>query len=147
MATPRVLGWRIAATEAALANGYMFLRGIPLPDTAPYRDHSQRVSKTTGGQARHGYKNVRLFWEILDRAQANRLRTIVQAGLDDAGYVYLTIDRNNGIAGGPDWIDVRGRPYMPDFDPSQIAGATGTVHQRVELFVNNLTIVNDPATF
>ena len=148
MSTPIRLGWRIASTEAGLARGNFKVRNIPPPDSAPYRGYSHRVSKTTGGQARHGYKNVRFFWEVLDRGQAAALKRVIQAGLDDAGLLFLTIDRNDGDAGGIDWIDVSGRPYMPDFDPSTpIASASRTAHERIELFVNNLTIVNDPASF
>jgi hypothetical protein len=59
----------------------------------------------------------------------------------------MTIDRANGTGSGPDWIDVSGKPHMPDFDPSRFVGATNIVHQNMELFLNNLTIVNDPAHF
>ena len=138
----------MASTEAGLTNNGLFAQKFPPPTSAVYRDYSTRVSQSTGGQARHGYKNVRLFWEVLDRRQALLLRTTIQAGLDATGVVFWTIDRANGTSGGPDWIDVSGKPYMPDFDPSTpIASATAVAHSRVELYINNLTIVNDPATF
>lgn len=148
MTNPARIGWRIALTEAGLNLGWFFARGLPPPTNAPYHDYSTRVSHSEGGQSRHGYKNVRMFWETLTRGQASNLRTVLQAGLDSGtGLIFLTIDRANGSGSGPDWIDVSGRPHMPDFDPSRFAGATNIVHQNVELFLNNLTIVNDPALF
>ncbi len=148
MSGPRINGWRISSTEAQLVRGLFFAYGFPHPTSAPYRDYSVRASQSEGGQVRHGYKNVRLFWDVLTRPQALFLRNIIQEGLDDAGFIYLTIDRANGTAGGVDWIDVRGRPHMPDFDPSTpIVTATGIVHRNIELYVNNIFIVNDPAWF
>ena len=147
MSEPRKLGWRIATTEAGLASGYFFAMGLEVPTNAPYHDYSTRVGQSTGGQARHGYKNVRCYWERLDRREARMLREAVQAGLDLTGTIFLTIDRANGSGDTFDWIDVSGKPHMPDFDPSRFGGATNIMHENVELFVNNLTIINDPASF
>lgn len=147
MSAPRKLGWRIATTEAGLASGYLFALGISPPTNAPYRPYSVRVGRSTGGQARHGYKNVRMFWANLDRVEARILKEIVEAGIALTGEIYLTVDRADGDSDTFDWIDVRGKPHTPDFDPSRFAGASDIVHENIELFTNNLTIVNDPASF
>jgi len=149
MSKPPVrFGWRIATTEAGLSTGWFFALKLTPPTNAPFHDYSVRVSHSEGGQARHGYNNVRLFWETLSRGQGNTLRTVLQASLDSSSKrVFMTIDRANGTGAGPDWIDISGKVHMPDFDPSQFAGATGIVHQNVELFLNNVTIINDPAIF
>jgi len=81
----------------------------------------------------------------LDTKQSNALREVIQAGLDDAGYVYLTLDRSNGTASGRDWIDVYGRPQMPDFRPAANSG--GKLHNSVTFVLNAIVIVNDPASF
>ncbi len=148
MGVPQRLGWRMATTEAGLATNWLFAQRFPPPTSAVYRDYSTRVSQSTGGQVRHGYKNVRIFWEILDRTQALFLRTTVQGSLDVGGLMYWTIDRANGTSGGPDWIDISAKPYMPDFDPTTpIASASAIAHRNIELFLNSITIVNAPAVF
>ena len=138
---------RIAATENGLAKGYLVAIGIPAPDTENYRDHSVRKPKSNGAIGRHGYKSVTWRWNVMDPKQSKRLRTAIQAGLDGTGVLYLTIDRNNGENNDRDWIDVYGYPHMPEFVSSAtVAGASGRLHDGIELVVNNLTIVNDPST-
>lgn len=142
------LGWRIASTEAGLQTGAFFARRIPPPHTFEYKDFSVRTPQSQGGQTRHGYKNITIIWDSLTLQQANALREVIQAGLDDAGYVYVTLDRSNGTASGRDWIDVYGRPEMPDFQPrAPVAGSNGILYGQTKLFVNALVIVNDPASF
>lgn len=139
------LGWRIASTEAGLQIGAFFARGIPPPDVSDYRDYSERKPQSQGGQARHGYKNITLVWNRLDTKQSNALREVIQAGIDNVGDVYLTLDRSNGSASGRDWIDVYGKPQMPDFEV--VANSGGKMHGNVEFVLNAITIVNDPASF
>lgn len=142
------LGWRVASTEAGLQTGAFFARRIPPPNTFEYKDYTVRNPQSQGGQSRHGYKNITILWDVLTPKQANALRDVIQAGLDDAGYVYLTLDRSNGEASGRDWIDVYGRPEMPDFQPqAPVAGADGIVYGTTSFFLNALVIVNDPASF
>jgi hypothetical protein len=142
------LGWRLASTEAGLQKGNFFVWKIPPPSTFEYKDYSTRMPQSQGGQSRHGYSSITILWEGLDTAQSHALRFIVEAGLNDAGFVYLTIDRSNGNASGRDWIDVRVRPEMPDFRPrAPVAGSNGILHDQVRFFGNDLFIVNDPASF
>ena len=139
------LGWRIASTEAGLQTGAFFARGIPPPDVFEYRDYSERRPQSQGGQSRHGYKNTTLVWNSLDIKQSNALREVIQAGIDDVGNVYLTLDRSNGSASGRDWIDVYGKPQMPDFRPQP--NSSGRLHGSVSFVLNAIVIVNDPASF
>ena len=44
-----------------------------------------------------------------------------------------------------DWIDVYGKPQMPDFRP--IANSSGKLHGSTTFVLNALVIVNDPASF
>lgn len=139
------LGWRIASTEAGLQTGAFFARRIPPPDNFEYKDYSVRVPQAQGGESRHGFKNITVFWEDLDIRQSQALREVIQAGIDAVGDVYLTLDRSNGTASGRDWIDVRGKPAMPDFLPQ--TNSSGQLHGSVKFFLNALVIVNDPASF
>lgn len=142
------LKFRISLTEAGLAKGMSFLRNIPPPDSPIYNDHSAKVGKGQGGQARHGFATATVLWDALSPDQSYELRTLVQNALDGLGVIYLTIDRSNGTSPGPDWIDVYGVPYMPDIAPGRTRGKRrGVIHNSIQLFVNDLTIVNDPAVF
>lgn len=145
MTVMSVLGWRIASTEAGLQTGALFARGIPPPDVFEYKDYSERRPQSQGGQSRHGYKNITVVWNRLDTKQSNALRAVIQTGIDDAGFVYLTLDRSNGTASGWDWIDVYGYPQMPDFRP--IEDSSGRMHGSVNFVLNAIVIVNDPASF
>ncbi len=145
MTVVSVLGWRIASTEAGLQIGAFFARGIPPPDVFEYKDYSERRPQSQGGQSRHGYKNITVVWNRLDIKQSNALRDVIQAGIDDVGYVYLTLDRSNGSASGRDWIDVYGYPQMPDFRPIENSG--GLMHGSITFVLNAIVIVNDPASF
>lgn len=147
--TPRGnLGWRMSDTEAGLQKGSFFVLDIPPPDTFEYKDYSVRMAQSQGGQSRHGHYNVTLLWNGLTPRQSHHIRSIIETGLAASGYIYLTVDRSNGTASGRDWIDVRVRPEMPDFQPqAPVAGAEGIMHGSARLFGNDLFIVNDPASF
>lgn len=141
--------FRLALTEAALATGRLFVRQLPPPSLVPYQDHSVKVGKGEGGQSLHGYQRCTFMWDNMATKHSYVLRTLIQAALDSAGGVlYATIDRSNGTAPGGDWIDVYGVPIMPDFAPGAARGIrNGVAHSNVQLVINNLTIVNDPAVY
>ena len=142
------LGWRIASTEAGLQKGNFFVWKIPPPDSFEFKDYSTKMPQSQGGQSRHGFPNITILWTSMAPLQSQALRFLIQEGLDDAGFVYLTIDRSNGTSSGRDWIDVRVRPEMPDFRPqSQVASSDGIMHGQVRFYGNDLFIVNDPASF
>lgn len=137
------LNARIATSEAGLAKGALFARGIPVPQMF-YRDHSSRSAQGEGGETLHGYKAVTLLWENLTASQAAALRDMIDTAQAAAnGLIYLTILRNDAANGNYDWIDVSGRPSMPEWNPAY----DGHVYAPVEMVVNNLTILNDPSTY
>lgn len=138
------LYFRLAASEAGLAKGYLFAHGIPAPQVE-YRDHSVKVSQSDGGQARHGYKTVSLLWATLTREQGASLRAIVEGA---GSTIYASFPRGNGAGEGWDFIDVSGKPQMPDMAPDDtLAGRQTWIYQNVQLVINNLTIINQPASF
>lgn len=143
------INFRIALSEAALATGRFFVHGLPPPSLCSYQDHSVKASKGEGGQSRHGYERATFVWDAMSTKQSYVLRTLVQNALDGAsGLLYATIDRSNGEAPGWDWVDVSGVPHMPDIAPGPARGVRmGTAHHNIQLVLNNLTIVNDPAEF
>lgn len=137
------LNARIATSEAGLAKGAFFVRGIPKPQMF-YRDHSTRSPQGEGGETLHGYKAVTLLWSDLTAAQAAELRDLIETAQAAATpVIFLTITRDNADNGNYDWIDVSGRPLMPEWQP----GRDGEVFTQVEFVVNNLTILNDPSTY
>ena len=134
--------WRIATTEADLVRGYFHTWGLPLHLKIRYRDYSQKIPQGAGWSARHGYENLELNWEVLTQFQARFLKNIIEDALDLTGYIYLTVTPADGRS---KWIDVRGAPHVPDIESADHS-MTGIHHTNVSLFVNNVVIINDPAT-
>lgn len=137
------LYFRLAISEAGLAKGYLFTQGLP-PPQPDFKDHSVKVDQSDGGQARHGYQNVTLLWEVLTQAQGARLRQLVESA---NGTIYATFPRGDGKSGGWNYIDVSGTPLIPDMAPAARPEAGGWVYQNVQLVIRNLTIINEPANF
>lgn len=135
--------WRIALASADLAKGAFFAWKLPAPQRPVYADYSVKVPQSQGGMTRQGYDNITLLWDELDGLQLNTLKTIVEAAIV-AGALYLTIDRADGSGALNDFVDVHGLPHPLEFTPT--ASARGTVFSNVQLFVNNLTVDNDPST-
>lgn len=141
--------FRLATTEAGLATGRLFLRNIPPPSLCAYQDHSVKAAKGEGGQSYHGYERCTILWDVMSTSQSYALRQLIESALDSAsGLLFATIDRSNGEAPGWDWIDVSGVPHIPDIAPGPVRGVRrGTSHHNIQLVLNNLSIVNDPAEF
>lgn len=133
--------WRIGLAS----NAFKYLRDLDIP--APlilYRSFSQRVPQSKGAQGLQGYKNFVLSWRDLSIASLYVLETYVTAArAASPDLLYLTIDRADGTAPGRDWIDVSGRVYWPEFEP----GPRNRSGVSVGLVVNNVTIINTPASF
>lgn len=139
---------RLATTEAGLAKGYlMHSWQLPAPALPVYADHSVKVALANGGQAIRGFRSFSLTWDRLTDHQANVLRALVEAALDTANEViFATIDFGwDGTQAPGYFVDVSGEPHIMDNTP---AGNTwGRARDGVTLFVNNLTDVNNPASF
>lgn len=139
------LYFRLAASEAGLAKGYLFAMGVPPPTNLEYKDHSERVPQGEGGESRHGFHVLLWTWERLTLLQ---LKVICDIVFNSSGLVYCSSPRSNGATEGYGWVDAYGRPSLSDPSPvGPIASATGIIVGNVSLTLNNLIIVNNPASF
>lgn len=139
---------RIATTESDLAKGWLlYAHKLPRPDLPIYSDHSTKVAVTDGGQALRGFPSASMTWDRLTWEQARTLRKLIEDSLDSAdGLIYATIDRSWNRAGSlEDWIDIKGRAHIPDMPP--VSGTDGRLNDNVTLFIGNVEIINDPASF
>lgn len=142
--------YRLALSEAELEDGTLDTWGLQPPSTAPYVDHTEVVGQSDGGQALLGYDQVTLSWDVLTPFEASQLVRLVREalGTDGEGFLYLTVSRSNGTSPDSDWIDVMGRPHVPQvITPPNVGAVSHLYHQNVTLFVNNLTVLNDPSLF
>jgi hypothetical protein len=142
--------WRIAMTEGGLTKGSFYHYKLPVPSTAPYVDHSAAVMKSDGSQALHGFEQVTLLFDILSGPQAAMIRQFIDAARSGAGILFMTIDKGDGSAPGPAWIDISGTPHRQArlSQNGPIVGSTGQPHYtNVQLFLNNVTVVNDPSNY
>jgi hypothetical protein len=139
---------RLATTSAGLAKGYLIMNWrLPSPTLPIYSDHSVNVATSDGGDALRGFRSFSLSWDTLNALQRRVVRRIAEEGLDSAdNLLYATVDRGwNGAGPEGDWIDVSGQVHIPAITP--IGNSNGLASSGVTLFVGNLTIVNDPASF
>jgi hypothetical protein len=143
------LRWRIATTEAGLAKNWFIGLGIPEPTQIEYMDHSVKNAQSEGGTARHGYHSVQLMWRKLSPYQAYQLKSNHDAAVASAtGLLFMTVSRLDATNPGADWIDISGRPDMSPVAPEQpIISANGYSHANIILTLNNVSVVNDPASF
>ena len=141
---------RLATTEAGLSKGYLiFSWGLPPPSLPVYADHSAKVALSNGGQAIRGYTSFSLTWDrgVLSNQQAWVLRDLVEAALATGGkQLFATVDYGWNSTNAPGhWVDLKGEPHLGDFTP--VGNTGGLLKDQVTLFVNNLTEVNNPASF
>lgn len=142
--------WRIGLTEAALMKNYFQFFKIPEPTTSQFKTFSGTFAQSDGGQAQMGYYNLRMTWQALRPDQAFFIRVFIDAALgasaSGTGVIYLTVPYNNADKMSLRWIDIAGIPYPLDASVGgTINGGLGMYYENVELFVNNITIINDPA--
>lgn len=147
-------GWdyRISLTEAGLTTGSLTLYHIVAPNKAPFRDSAVSRGRSDGGQALHGALSMEALWDRTTMAQAWRLRKFIDDAKAGTGLLYMTIDKNNASGMRPQWIDVSGRPHVPERvnDDGDIAGRMRVGQQFVDnfvLFLNNISILNDPSVY
>jgi hypothetical protein len=146
-----IFKWRITDSSAAadLQRSLLVRLGIPTPSQSQYRDHSQRISQSEGGIARHGYNNVEVLWTKLTPCQADTLRDIVdnsKAAAGGTGFLYMTIKPLDGS--GVKWMDVAGKADLSDIAPdAPIIGASDYIHSNIVLRLNNVTVTSTDPTF
>jgi len=140
--------WRIATTEAGLPNGSMVARGIGVPLQPEPVDHSVKRSRSAGGVGHYGYRRYRLLWRNQDETQAQALRRLVGTVRLSKLPLYLTAvwwDETDPVAR---WVDLRGEPDLEDMAIGPPVSGWGIwTYATVVLTLNNVTIVNDPASF
>jgi hypothetical protein len=134
--------WRISLTST-LSKGYFKDIGILRPTEWMYQDYSEVLPQSQGGQAKQGYINIILIWARLNRFGLYLLETY-RAGAG-TGLLYLTIDRANGEGSGVDWIDISCYPGVIQY--ANQPGVKGDVKTGTQWRLNNITILNDPASF
>jgi len=135
--------WRIGASESEML--YMVQIGIPIPNEPVYKPYTKVLPVDLGSNKTSGYKNVTLSWSTMTSKGLNQLKSYIDPVRTSGDEIYLTIQRAEGETWGDDWIDVRGYPHEIEFQ--KVGGkAIGHAYRNIVLFVNNLTIVNDPST-
>lgn len=140
--------WRIATTEAGLQYGAFALLNVPIPTQAPYYDHSSVVPQSDGRQASHGYTNITLLWDELTQSEMNALRSIVHDVRIKLGVIYLTIERQDGTTPASSFIDISGNPGVLRWTGASPYNRTMQKSgKNIELFVNHVTIINDPSIY
>lgn len=144
--------YRIGLVEADLARGYWAAYDIPLPQLAPLLDSTEESSRSAGGQALHGYTTCPVLWTRLTMYQAWRVRRFIDDAKAGTGLLYLTIARNDAKHGGLYFIDINGYPHRPreaadDGDMAARAADGGQYIDNYLMFLNNITIVNDPSLY
>src|SRR3990172_11992768 len=138
------LFYRIALTQAALETGSnFFVRGLPKPDLVTFFDHTERVSKSQGGEARQGYINGSLLWLRLPMDAAGVLRGLIEAAEAGTGLIYVTIPRVDAKHTGISWIDISCIPIMPNWESLQ---GTMFVYENVTLKYNAAIVLATPST-
>lgn len=138
--------YRLATTENGLELGFLYGMGVPAPSN-DYKSYSTKTGKSTGGEARAGYKNDTWQWggvNGLTPTQAYNITAIIEAAISAGGIVYATLPRANGENSGIDWIDVSAQAAYPEVQKTQ-GVLNGYFLQSVILRLNNITIINDPS--
>ncbi|MDH5182481.1 MAG: hypothetical protein OEX12_01205 [Gammaproteobacteria bacterium] len=148
---------RIAVQYLRLRFGYWFAHKIPPPKQVIFREYSELSTALTGRQVRQGFSTVRIRWDNLSREQLFTIKWYVRLALAEDtdlapeepqgdGYLYLTIDKLNGSGGEPQWIDIKGIPWIPE--PEENSGIQRFPHfPQTELFLNAVEVISDPAIF
>lgn len=134
--------WRISTTLLGLSNGFFIGLKLPPPDLPDFRPYSQLVPQSQGGQSEQGYISEVVFWDFMDYSQLSTLTRIVEAATNST--LWMTIDRAHGY-GLNHFIDVSGIVRPLTFEP--VSRGRGVIYANVSLTLNNITIINDPASF
>lgn len=136
--------WRMAASEAGLDQRQMLTLGFRPPSVAAFQEQTEKVNGLNGAQKTRGFPQVVLQWDALGRKEIRRIREAIQLGMG-GNYLFLTIDRAIGLSTGPDWVDIKGRPFMPDITP--IPKSYGEVTDQIALQLFMVEIVNEPSDY
>jgi hypothetical protein len=138
---------RIAPTLAGLANGYLGDSWeLPDPVLPVYNESATRSNRADGGQSLRGQRSVVWVWNNIGPIDAYTIRKIVEDAIDGGGLIYATINLNWSMVGAPNyWIDIKGTAILPTSQPAE--NTEGSLQSQVTLTINQVEIVNDPASF
>lgn len=141
--------WRIGLTEAELAKSSFAANGIPLPDTADFQDFAVERKKSNGSTAVHGFKSETCFWAEMSPAGLKALKALVDQARSTKLPLFMTVDRGDGTAANNDWIDISGYPAYVNARKAAVGEIQHGISQtdNVTLFLNNVTILNDPSNY
>ena len=134
--------WRMASAEAALDRRTFMTIGLPPPNVVVFQEYGEKDTDSEGGQLVRGKCQVQMAWENMTPRQAATLRAEIEAGVT-AGYLWLTVDRASGHAPGPDWVDIKGKPYLPDW--ATVAKTYNQVYGQLALRLLAVEVINSPS--
>lgn len=139
--------FRIGTDATSLNRGYFFIRKIATPTVAQFKGFSEAIPQSTGGLVQHGYLNATISWVNADPNTVFIVKSLVDTALAGTQQLYLTIPYNDGSTRARRFIDIVGRPHPIDTSEGGVQGNWGIFFDTLELFINNVTIVNNPAVF
>jgi hypothetical protein len=134
--------WRIGDTISTM--DYFLQTGIPIPTENPFNLYSALLPRGQGGNKSAGYQNATLSWATMGGEGLNSLKSYVDPVRATGAEIFLTLQKMEGETFGDHWIDIRGQPHVITYTKIG-AKASGKAYRNVVLFVNNITIVNDPS--
>ena len=137
--------WRIGLTEGGKA--WFVSLELPPPNTAPFSERVESVPYSLGKFAEIGYQSIPIGFNDLTGTQMYRLRKYVDdARQNNSQVLHMTIWLATGEKSGVNWADISG--YVSPITYSSITPvANGSMYQNVEIIINNVTVINDPAQF
>lgn len=153
MFKPNPWNWAFAVVEADLGRFKLPTLEIPVPDVVDYTPYANVITVADGGQRRYGYSQLRLTWETMNGRAYDKMSAFIIVAQASPNVMYATVDLyDSGRASSSAWyVDISGYPhFMPQAAPlaGSVAGRRGQkVFTNVTLFLNNITIINDPSNY
>lgn len=133
--------WRIATSLGGLPRGLFVSHRIPMPETVAFQDWTERIASSEGSVNQSGYTTCVLAWAKIPRPYLLILRRIIK-GLARNTQLFMTIDRNNGTKGSPEWINISGYATISD-PPADAVGRKNRQSYDITISLNNVTIIGD----
>lgn len=138
--------WRIATTQAGLPVGTFPTVGLPPVVQWFPRDYAVKTNDAEGGVSRDGFMSYEILWTRLDQAQLPAFMRVFN--LTIGGDIFLTGLWYDTVNPAIRWVDMSGKPDFTDPTPNVPAFADGQqVFSTARLRLNNVILVNDPATY
>lgn len=136
---------RLSLSEASLPNGYIVHRKIQVPQVINYRGFSGLFSQSLGGNVGHGYKTVVFTWTNINHITSYRIKKFVDDAKSGSGLLYATVPYNDGSTLSRVFIDISGVPQIIDIAEAGNFSNVGVYFPSLELKLNAVTILNNPA--